>query len=163
MKTSLLSLVGVLGVLILAVSLSAHAAPPPVSYSRQILPLLQAQCLGCHGGPSPASGYSMETRDRLLSGGRHGAAVLPGKGAQSNLIRYMTGDLKPKMPPNGAVDLEKIALIRRWIEDGAKIDSMIAPASPSSGTKSSHRPRRPALRTAGAARRTRPREQSSSG
>lgn len=70
----------------------------------------------------------METRDRLLAGGRHGAAVLPGKGAQSTLVLYMTGELKPKMPPNGAIDMERIAVIRRWIEEGAKVDSMAMPA-----------------------------------
>jgi WD40 repeat protein len=68
----------------------------------------------------------METRDRLLLGGRHGAAIVKGKGTLSSLIRYLTGDLKPKMPPDGAVDLERISLIRRWIDEGAKIDGMIA-------------------------------------
>ncbi len=65
----------------------------------------------------------METRDKLIAGGRHGAALTVGKGAESSLVRYMTGELKPKMPPNGAIDLEKIALVRRWIDEGAKVDS----------------------------------------
>jgi hypothetical protein len=114
-------------------------AAPPVSFSRQVLPLLRTQCWACHGGPSPASGYSMETRDRLLAGGRHGAAVLTGKGAQSSLVQYMTGELKPKMPPNGAIDLEKIAVIRRWIDEGARVDSMTVPAAAPS-SKAASRP-----------------------
>ena len=65
----------------------------------------------------------------MVGGGRHGAAILVGKGAQSSLVLYMTGELKPKMPPNGAIDLEKIAVIRRWIDEGAKVDTMILPAS----------------------------------
>ena len=121
----------------------------PVSFSKQILPLLQTRCMGCHGGPAPASGYSMETRDRLLGGGRHGAAVIKGKGAQSELVRYLTGDLKPKMPPDGAVDLERISIIRRWIDEGAKIDGMIAPvaaaASASAPTSVLHSPHSPTL------------------
>ncbi len=121
----------------------------PVSFSKQILPLFQTRCMGCHGGPAPASGYSMESRDRLLSGGRHGAAVIKGKGAQSELIRYLTGDLKPKMPPDGAVDLERISIIRRWIDEGAKIDGMIAPIPAASAalapTSVSHSPHSPAL------------------
>jgi WD40 repeat protein len=100
---------------------------PPVSYSRQVLPILKSQCLSCHSGASPASGYSMETRDLLLKGGRHGAAFVVGKGAQSSLIRYLTGENSPKMPPNGALDLDKIALLRRWIDEGAKVDSTLAP------------------------------------
>ncbi len=115
------------------IALPALAAPPVV-FSKQVLPLLRAQCLSCHGGANPASGYSLETRDRMLAGGRHGGAIQVGKGAQSSLVLYMTGELKPKMPPNGAIDLEKIAVIRRWIDEGAKVDTMILLA-PTTGTK----------------------------
>ncbi len=111
---------------------SAQAAPPVV-FSKQVLPLLKTQCAGCHGGANPASGYSLETRDRMIGGGRHGAAIVVGKGAQSSLVLYMTGELKPKMPPNGAIDLEKIAVIRRWIDEGAKVDTMLMPTPTTSG------------------------------
>lgn len=115
------------------------AAPSPVSYSRQILPLFKTQCIVCHSGSTPASGYAMDTRDRLVAGGRHGAAIVIGKGAESSLVKYMTGENKPKMPPNGAMDLDKIAIIRRWIDEGAKIDSdkMPVPVNSQSGVKKS--------------------------
>ena len=111
------------------VTMKCHAAPPPISYSRQILPLFKTQCMSCHSGATPASGYSMDTRDRLIAGGRHGAAITLGKGADSTLVKYMTGENKPKMPPNGAIDLDRIALVRRWIDEGAKIDSDKMPES----------------------------------
>jgi len=103
------------------------AVAGPVSYIRHVLPILKSQCLSCHGGANPSSGYSMETRALLLKGGRHGPAIVPGKSAQSALIRYLTGDNQPKMPPNGALDLDTIALLRHWIDEGAKIDSVPAP------------------------------------
>ncbi len=119
-------------------------AAPPVVYSRQALPILRALCWGCHSGPNPASGYGMETREKLLAGGRHGAAILPGKGAQSALVRYLTGDLQPKMPPTGALDLDKIALLRRWIDEGAKVDSTAMPApAPALKTPASLSPNAP--------------------
>ena len=37
-------------------------AAPPVSYSRQILPVFKAQCLGCHSGATPVSGYSIDRK-----------------------------------------------------------------------------------------------------
>jgi len=83
----------------------------------------------------------METRERLIAGGRHGAALTAGRGAKSLLVQYLTGEMKPKMPPNGAVDLDRIAIIRRWIDEGARVDSMNAPAGPAS-------PSIPALRSA---------------
>jgi WD40 repeat protein len=118
----------------------APAAPaqPPVSYSRQIQPLFEKQCVGCHGGPSPASGFSMTSRDLLLKGGRHGAAVVPGKGAGSPLVQYLTGERQPKMPPGGAppLDLDTVALIRRWIDEGARFDAAGArPARTASATR----------------------------
>lgn len=112
------------------------AAPPapkpvsvkPVSYARQIQPVLQKNCYGCHNGPDAASGYAMATRDALLKGGRHGAAIVVGKGKDSNFVRYLTGDLQPKMPPGGALDLETVGVVRRWIDEGAKFDGGTVPA-----------------------------------
>lgn len=118
---------------LVAFAVLARSAPPrPVSYSKQILPLLQKECVACHSGPNAASGYAMDTRPLLLKGGRHGVAVIPGKGARSLLVRYLTGDVKPKMPPGKSLDLDTIALVRRWIDEGAKIDRGVttAPAAP---------------------------------
>ncbi|WP_395145532.1 c-type cytochrome domain-containing protein [Armatimonas sp.] len=100
--------------------------PPPIVFSREVLPILRQSCTSCHSGPSPASGYSMDTRDKLLSGGRHGAAIVPSKGAQSNFLRYCNGELKPKMPPNGALDKVQLSVFKRWIDEGAKVDSLVA-------------------------------------
>jgi len=112
---------------VLLAAVFAQAGPPPVSYTRQIQPLFQRECLPCHGGSNPTSGYSMETRDLLVKGGRHGVAVVPGKGAQSSLVRYLSGDIKPKMPPGpNALDKDTIALVQRWIDEGAKFDKITA-------------------------------------
>ena len=126
MKT-LLSCLTLLSLILILPNGARAAAPSPISYSRQILPIFKTQCMSCHSGATPASGYSMETRDKLLAGGRHGAAIIVNKGGDSEIVKYMTGELKPKMPPGGAMDLEKIALIRRWIDEGAKVDSTIMP------------------------------------
>lgn len=106
----------------------------PVRFSRQVLPLLRERCWSCHSGPHPAGGYSLETREQMLQGGRHGAAILPGRGAQSALTKYLSGELQPRMPPGGAIDREKIGLLRRWIQEGARVDTMTMP-TPSTGAR----------------------------
>ncbi|MGC4043224.1 MAG: hypothetical protein QM758_05425 [Armatimonas sp.] len=105
---------------------------PAIIFSRDVLPTLRTSCLSCHSGPNPASGYAMDTREKLLAGGRHGVAVVPGKGAQSNFLRYCTGELKPQMPPGGALDKVQLGVLKRWIDEGAKTDSFTAatPTSP---------------------------------
>lgn len=109
---------------------AAPAAPPKVQFSQQVLPVLNRECLSCHRGPAAPGGYSLETAERLVAGGRHGKAVVPGKGSQSTLVRYLTGELKPQMPPGKPLDLVTIALIQRWIDEGGRIDSMVDPTQP---------------------------------
>ncbi|HEY0074529.1 MAG TPA: c-type cytochrome domain-containing protein [Abditibacteriaceae bacterium] len=107
----------------------SHAAPTPptkIKFSRDILPLMQEDCVVCHSGSAAPGGYSQETAAKFLAGGRHGAAALPGKSKDSALVKYLTGELKPQMPPGEAWPVDKIALVRRWIDEGAKIDSMVA-------------------------------------
>lgn len=103
------------------------AAPPKVVFSRQVLPLLNRECLSCHRGSAAPGGFSMESQERMFSGGRHGAAIAPGKSGDSTLLKYLTGELKPQMPPNKPLSLDTIALVRRWIDEGGKVDSMVAP------------------------------------
>jgi hypothetical protein len=97
---------------------------PKVQFSRQVLPLLEQECLTCHSGPTAPSGYSMETPEKLRAGGQHGAAVLPGQSSRSNMIRYLLGQRQPQMPPGKPLSRDSIALLRRWIDEGATIDSM---------------------------------------
>ncbi len=107
---------------------AAGAAPPKVQFSRQVLPLLNRECASCHRGSAAPGGYSLESAERLLAGGRHGRAVVPGKSAEGTLVRYLTGELKPQMPPGKPLPLDTIAVLRRWIDEGAVLDSFSAPA-----------------------------------
>jgi WD40 repeat protein len=61
----------------------------------------------------------------LMKGGAHGAAVVPGKGADSRIVKMMLGTLQPKMPPSGGgLKQGDIDRIRLWIDAGAKADAM---------------------------------------
>jgi len=106
----------------------AGAGPARVTFSRDVLPLLQRECLSCHRGSAAPGGYSLESGERLLAGGRKGRAVVPGKPREGTLLRYLTGELKPQMPPGKPLPLDQVAVLRRWIEEGARIDAMTAPA-----------------------------------
>src|SRR5882757_3652471 len=101
--------------------------PKSISYHAAILPILQAQCQGCHQ-PAKASGkLDLTVFKNVLAGGESGsAAVVPGKPDDSYLLEQITPDDKGV----AAMPLEKsplskgeIALIRQWIEEGAKDDT----------------------------------------
>ncbi len=104
----------------------APASPDRISYYKQIRPLFQAKCQGCHQ-PAKAKGkYVMTAFDQLLKGGSSGdAAIVPGKPDSSALIEMITPiDGEAEMPQKAEPLHEtEIALIRKWIEQGAKDDT----------------------------------------
>ena len=112
------------GVTILA---AACKSEPKVSFSQEVRPILEANCLSCHqagGAGFEASGFSMVTYDDLMKGTDAGPMVVPGDVEGSNLLVLMEGRADPSISmPHGSMDPvpgADIALIRNWIAQGAK-------------------------------------------
>ena len=60
-----------------------------VSYDKQIRPILQAHCQGCHQPAKAGGGYVMTAFDRMLKGGESGEpAIVPGKPDESHLVEH---------------------------------------------------------------------------
>lgn len=101
----------------------------PVSFYKQIRPIFQGQCYGCHQ-PSKAKGdYIMTEFGRLLKGGEEGHAVVAGQPDASHLLKEITPDAsgKASMPQKAEpLHASQIALIQRWIAEGAKDDTPAA-------------------------------------
>ncbi len=103
------------------------AAKAGVKYAGDIQPLIERSCLKCHSGERPKGKYRVETLEGLIKGGGEGAAVTPGKIAESPMLHYAAG-LVPdmEMPPMDkrdkfpALTKEQVGLLRAWIEQGAK-------------------------------------------
>jgi WD40 repeat protein len=109
------------------------AALAAVDYATEIQPLLGKRCGGCHAGEAKMGELSIGTFALLQRGGNHGKGVVPGKPDESPLYTYITGKSYPKMPMDGTTLADgEIALIKTWIEEGAKgpaPGSEIAPAA----------------------------------
>lgn len=101
--------------------LGAPVAPP--SYYREILPIFRTACTGCHNSDNPVSGLSLASYAELMKGGKNGASIVPGKSAESRLVKMLLGMVQPKMPPGGSLKQADIDRVRRWIDAGAKVDS----------------------------------------
>jgi WD40 repeat protein len=95
----------------------------PVSYYRQVRPILQRNCTGCHQ-PAKAGGKLILTSHAATkAGGEQGTGFEPGKPDDSLLVELVTGD-PPAMPKNApALTKEQVALIARWIAEGANDDT----------------------------------------
>src|SRR6266516_5527470 len=101
------------------------ATSTPVSFSRQIAPILVKKCVACHGPEKSKGHFRLDSFDFLLRGGdSKSASVLPSQPEQSELVRRLTAkDEDDRMPQkDDPLPAEHIALIERWIKDGAKFD-----------------------------------------
>ncbi len=112
----------------------AHAdeSPRPVDYTSEIKPILQSRCYACHGVLKRRGRLRVDTAQLLRKGGRHGAAITPGHSAKSLLIRRVTAkDKSDRMPPEGKpLTTKQVALLKTWIDQGAKAPDEPTPAHP---------------------------------
>jgi Protein of unknown function (DUF1549)/Protein of unknown function (DUF1553)/Planctomycete cytochrome C len=100
---------------------STQTAAADVDYHTQIAPILKRACLECHSQDRRKGGLSLATYDDALDGGRNGAVIRPGNGAGSPIIHHLTGALDPQMPKDAdPLPAPEIALLQRWIEQGAR-------------------------------------------
>jgi WD40 repeat protein len=97
----------------------------PVLFDKDVEPILIHKCQFCHSGSVKEGRLDMSTYDSLMSGGKRGQAIVPGKAAESVLIKFAGRTQKPFMPPKGEEPLtpQELALLRLWIDQGAKAPS----------------------------------------
>jgi hypothetical protein len=107
----------------------------PVSFNKDIQPILVANCVECHDGKgegSTASGFSVQNYDSVMKGTKFGPVVVPGSSASSTLYLVVAHkvDEKIQMPPHHNVSFaegrsepltaRQIEYIEKWIDEGAK-------------------------------------------
>ena len=96
-------------------ALGGRGAAETIVYARDIAPILQASCAGCHG---TSGGWDAATMDTVINSGDSGPAVVPGDPDGSSLVQRLRGEGN-LMPPAGAIPASQIELIVKWIEGGA--------------------------------------------
>ncbi len=95
----------------------------PVSFSNDIQPILNQNCVQCHGGVRQKNGVSFIFREEALGTGKSGRrTIVPGHPDESELIRRVTSsDPDARMPYHSPpLSPQQIKLLRQWIKEGAK-------------------------------------------
>lgn len=121
------------GLLIILLSACAGAAPSSnggtaatavtvaagnVSFSKDVLPILQSRCVNCHGGQKTQKGLDMTSYAQLMAGSENGSVVTPGSADKSSFIQMI---LQNKMPKSGPKLLPaQVQLLVDWVNAGAK-------------------------------------------
>jgi hypothetical protein len=129
---ALATIVGISFVAI-AVDIDASKLPPPsdkkdVTFDKDIKPLFDKSCVGCHGAEKPKGKLRLDTLEGTLKGGTDGKVLEPGKSASSFLVANIAflGNEDDWMPPPKdmakypQLTREEIGLVRAWIDQGAK-------------------------------------------
>ena len=103
----------------------AGLADEEVRFNRDIRPIFLKHCTACHGGVKEAGEISMIFRDRLLKEGESGKiAVVPGNPDASELIKRVKhtdpDEIMPKPKHGPPLSPEEIAILEKWISEGAE-------------------------------------------
>jgi WD40 repeat protein len=118
---------------------TASAADPPAksaSFINDVAPILKEHCMACHNSRKRAGKLDMTTFGAFRAGGAHDDPIVAEKPGESLLMERLLADGLKRMPPppndhpsskDGMLPKEKIALIERWIHDGANLDVELTP------------------------------------
>jgi ankyrin repeat protein len=109
----------VIGAGSLFAGLLAAQTPGKIDFRRDIQPLFQEHCIGCHGPSQQMGGMRLDRRSSAMAI-RGGTTIGPGNAAGSRLYLKLIGTkYGTQMPPTGPLTAEQINLVKTWIDQGA--------------------------------------------
>ncbi len=104
----------------LAASELAGAAPDSLEFfEKQVRPILAGECQMCHNEKVRSAGLDLKTVEGYLAARGAGFFGAAGKPEHSLLLKALSYEQRVKMPPQGRLGAERIAVIRRWLSQGA--------------------------------------------
>jgi hypothetical protein len=116
----------VVALALVAFPVSAAPLPKVVDFNRDIRPILSDNCWKCHGPDRSQrkAGLRLDTKDGLLGKGEETAVVVPGKPDMSELYRRLICSEEsrrmPQVKSGKSLTERQIALVKKWIEQGAE-------------------------------------------
>ncbi|HZL18024.1 MAG TPA: c-type cytochrome domain-containing protein [Polyangia bacterium] len=113
MRPSRLVLAGAL--LALGPSATAAVRGRPLSFERDVAPVLERWCVGCHGPTEQRGGLRLDEFVWVMRGGDTAPAVAPGDPAGSLLVTKIERRSRPAMPPRRTLPAPLVARLRAWI------------------------------------------------
>src|SRR5262249_21501229 len=98
----------------------AAQAPEKVDFARDVRPIFQQKCYGCHGATQHMNGFRLDRRRDAMRGGTT-PVIGPGASEASRLyLRLIGKEYGTQMPPTGPLDSDQIRIVKAWIDQGAE-------------------------------------------
>src|SRR5262245_770458 len=111
----------------------ALAQDKPISFINDVGPILKENCYACHDAKKRSGKFDMTTYEKLMTGGAAGEGITAGKHADSELYTLIVSEKERRMPPRkdnlSAVPKPMTEVGKKWIDQGAKLDSGLDPKS----------------------------------
>ena len=102
----------------------------PEVFAAIVQPILQQNCIGCHGPEKSKGGLRLDSFQSMLKGGENGPAVVPGKPLETLLLKRTRLPLSSDdhMPPDGKPQPTSadLALLEWWVQNGAPTNKTVA-------------------------------------
>ncbi len=96
----------------------APAGQASVSFTNDVLPILENRCVSCHGGERTSEGLTLKSYESVMAGSDNGPVVTAGDAGNSLLAQLVAQGKMPKRGPKLTPD--QIQLITNWITQGAQ-------------------------------------------
>jgi hypothetical protein len=109
----------------LAITLAGTGPSLGIEFNKDVRPVLSDNCFQCHGPDSGSrkAGLRLDREEDILADREGSRVVVPGKPAESELIRRITStDPNEVMPPpelHKTITAEQVKVLRQWITEGA--------------------------------------------
>ena len=94
-----------------------------IDFSAEVKPILNKNCIVCHGGVKAKGDFSLLFREDALAKTKSGKyAIVPGNPGKSEMIRRLTlSDPEERMPyQHQPLSKEEISILTKWIKQGAE-------------------------------------------
>src|SRR6266480_3827115 len=123
-------------------------AEDKVDFAKQIGPILEQNCVKCHGPEKQKAKLRLDSKEAAMKGGKDGAIIVAGKADKSEMYRRITlpkGD-DDIMPNEGdPLTKEQTDLMRDWINQGAEwpetaVAKQSEPSDPLAGLPADFKP-----------------------
>ena len=107
---------------IIVVSTVVSASADEIDFNADVAPIFMKYCNGCHDEVEANGEIVLTTFENLMTGGQSGDVIKAKDAQNSYLIQLIEGRSEPIMPPedNKGPGKDEIAIIRKWIDAGAK-------------------------------------------
>lgn len=95
----------------------ASAQTGSVSFSNDVVPILQSRCWNCHNSEKTEEGLNLTTVETIMAGSENGSVVTPGDADNSLLAELILSQKMPKRGPK--LTPPQVQIILDWINQGA--------------------------------------------